>query len=182
MYFITALKGQAADVLHGIPTNVTREETLQALEDRFGYQHFAAAFCSELKTRTQRAGESQQDFATAIEQLAHRAYPTLPEDHIMREAGKAFADRVEDHEIKVALLIGGEKTVIEALRQALELQAIFLAARSHKTSTKTFWGSQSPPPDKGTQGNQNAGAVENRTTSRVIKRCDKERPFPTAPD
>jgi hypothetical protein len=32
----------------------------------------------------------------AIEQLAHRTYLTLPEDHIRREAGKAFADRLED--------------------------------------------------------------------------------------
>jgi hypothetical protein len=94
---------------------------------------------------TQRAGESLQDFATAVEQLAHRAYPTLPEDHIRREAGKAFTDGVEDHEIKVALLIGGKKTVNEALRQALELQAVFLAARSNTTSTKTFWESRSPP-------------------------------------
>jgi hypothetical protein len=69
--------------------------------------------------------------------------------------------------MKVALLVGGEKTVREALRQALELQAVFLAARSHTTSTKTFWGSRSPSPDKRTQGIRNAGAVENRATSRV---------------
>jgi hypothetical protein len=92
-------------VLHSIPTNVTYEETLQALEDRFIDQHFAAAYSSQLKTRTQRAGESLQDFATAIEQLAHRAYPTLPEDHIRREALKTFTEGVEDHEVKVALLI-----------------------------------------------------------------------------
>jgi hypothetical protein len=144
-YLITALKGQAADVLYGIPTNTTYEETLQALQDRIEDQHFAAAFHSQLKTRTQRAGESLQEFATAVEQLAHHVYPTLPEDHIRREAEKAFADGVEDHEIKVALLIGGEKTVNEALRQAFELQAVFLAARSYKTSTKTFWESPSPP-------------------------------------
>jgi hypothetical protein len=47
-------------------------------------------------------------------------------------------------------LIGGEKTVNKALRQALELQTIFLAARPHKTSTKTLWGSRSPThPAKG---------------------------------
>jgi hypothetical protein len=66
--------------------------------------------------------ESLQDFATAVKQLSHRAYPTLPEDHIRRETGRAFADWVEDHEIKVALLIGWEKTLNEALRQALELR------------------------------------------------------------
>lgn len=135
----------AADILYAIPTNVIYEETLQALEDSFGDQHFAFAFCSQLKMRTHKAGESLQAFAMAIEQLAHHAYPALPKDHIRREAGKAFASEVEDHEVKVVLLIGREKTVNEALRQMLELQAIFLAARSHKTSTKTFWGSQSPP-------------------------------------
>jgi hypothetical protein len=83
-YLITALKGRAADVLHTIPTSATYEETLQALEDRFREQHFAAAYHSQLKTRTQRAGESVQEFAMAIEQLVHRAYPTLPEDHIKR--------------------------------------------------------------------------------------------------
>jgi hypothetical protein len=43
-YLITTLKDRVTDVLHGIPTNATYEETLQALEDRFGGQHFAAAF------------------------------------------------------------------------------------------------------------------------------------------
>jgi translation initiation factor 2B subunit (eIF-2B alpha/beta/delta family) len=77
-YLITALKGRAADVLPEIPTNTTYKNTLQALEDRFGDQHFAAAYRCQLTTRTQKAGESLQDFATAIELLAHRAYPTLP--------------------------------------------------------------------------------------------------------
>jgi hypothetical protein len=36
MYLFTAVKGRAADVLHGIPTNTTYDETLHALEDRFG--------------------------------------------------------------------------------------------------------------------------------------------------
>jgi hypothetical protein len=110
-YLITALKGRAADVLHTIPTNATYEENLQAQEDRFGEKHFAAAYRSQLKMRTQRAGESLQEFAIAIEQLAHRAYPTLPEDHIKRQAGKAFADGIDDPDIKIQLLLGGEKMV-----------------------------------------------------------------------
>jgi hypothetical protein len=95
-YLITALKGRAADVLHGIPINTTYERILQTLEDRFGDQQFAAAYCCQLRTRTQEAGESLQDFVTAIEQLAHRAYPTLPEEHVWREAGRAFAYGVAD--------------------------------------------------------------------------------------
>jgi hypothetical protein len=109
MYLITALKGRATDVLHSIPTNTTYERTLQALEDRFGDQHFPAAYRCQLTTRTQEAGESLQDVATAIEQLAHRAYPTLPEEHVWREAGTAFAYGVADPDIKIQLLLGGER-------------------------------------------------------------------------
>jgi hypothetical protein len=106
---IKALKGRATDVLHGIQTNATYEETLQALEERFGDQQFAAAYRCQL-TRTQKAGESLQDFVTVTEELAHRAYPTLLENHIWREAGKAFAHGVQDPDTKIQLLLGGEKT------------------------------------------------------------------------
>jgi hypothetical protein len=49
------------------------DDTLQVLEDRSGDQHYAAAYRCQLTTRTKKAGESVQDFVTAIEQLAHRA-------------------------------------------------------------------------------------------------------------
>jgi hypothetical protein len=94
-YIITALNGRAANVLPGIPTNTIYDDTLQPLEDRFGDQHFAAAYRCQLTTRIQKAGESLQDFATAVELLAHRAYPTLPEDHIGTEIEKAFAYGVQ---------------------------------------------------------------------------------------
>jgi hypothetical protein len=105
-YLITALQDRATDVLHGIPKGATYEETLQVLEDRFRDQQFAAAYCSQLKTRTQTVMASLQEFSTAIEQLANCAYPTLPKDHIRRESGKAFTDGVEDPDIKIQLLLG----------------------------------------------------------------------------
>jgi hypothetical protein len=140
-YSIAPLQGRACDVLHGVLRGATYEETIEALEDRFGDQHLAAAYRSQVKTRTQKAGESQQEFATAIEQLDHRAYTALPEDHVRKEAGRAFTDGVEDPDIKIQLLLGGENSVNEALRQALELQAVFLAARPRKT----LWRNTSPP-------------------------------------
>jgi hypothetical protein len=88
-YLIKVMQGGATDVLHYIPRNATYEETLLLLKDRVGEQHFAADFRSQLKTRTQIAGESLLEFATAIEQLAHGAYPTQQEEHIRPEACKA---------------------------------------------------------------------------------------------
>jgi hypothetical protein len=88
-------------VLHGAPKGATYEETLEVLEDRFGDWHLSAAYHSQVKTKTQGVRDFLQEFATAIEQLAHHAYRALPEDHIRTDAGKAFADRVEDLAIKI---------------------------------------------------------------------------------
>jgi hypothetical protein len=108
-----------------------------------------------------------QELATSIEQLAHRAYPSLLKDYIRREAGKAFTDGVEDPAIEIHLLLGGEKVVNKALRQALEPQAVLLAAKPQKMSSRIFWGSWSLQPGKETKDHRRALAVGSRTTSRV---------------
>jgi hypothetical protein len=84
IYLITALQGRSTDVLHGVSKGATYEETLEALANRFEDQRLAAAYRSQLKTRTENVGDSLQELATAVEQLAHRPYPSLPEDHIRR--------------------------------------------------------------------------------------------------
>jgi hypothetical protein len=119
-YLITALQGHATDMVHSVMKGATYEETLEALEDCFRDQNLAAAYRSQLNMRTQGVRESLLEFATAVKQLAYHTYPALPKDHIRRGA--------EDPSIKIHLLLGGEKTVNGALRQALELQAVLLAA------------------------------------------------------
>jgi hypothetical protein len=97
IHLITTLQAQATDVLQRVPKGQTYEETLEALEDRFGDQYLAAIYHSQLKTRTQGVRVSMQECATAVEQLDHYAYPAL---------------------LKIQLLLEGEKMVNEALRQA----------------------------------------------------------------
>jgi hypothetical protein len=143
-YIIRALKEREANVLPGIPTNTTYENSFQALEDRFGDQHFAVANRYKVRTRTQKAGESLQDFASALEFLEHRANPTLPEDHLGREAGKTFAYRVQDND-KNSTAARGRKECKRGPRQAKELQAVLSAGRSYEINTMTYRQNQSPP-------------------------------------
>jgi hypothetical protein len=65
-YLITFLQGRATNVLHGVPNGATYEKSLEALEDRFGDQHLAAAYHSQLKGRIQGVRESWEKFAAAI--------------------------------------------------------------------------------------------------------------------
>jgi hypothetical protein len=118
-HLIIALQDRVTDVLYRILKGLPYEEALQTLEDPFGDQQFAVVYRSRLKARTQRVGESLRGFATAIEQLPHRAYPTLPEDYKRREGGRASVDGVEDHDIKIHLLLGDEKKFSEGLGKRL---------------------------------------------------------------
>jgi hypothetical protein len=161
-FLITALRGRVADVLYGIPKGSTYEEILETLEDRFGDRHLAVVSRYELKTRTQRDGESLQDFATAIEQLVHRACPALPEDHTRREAVSAFFDGLADPEIQLHLLPVGERTLGEVLRQALHIQDVLAAVRLQETkrrdaSRSECWNCGEPGHFKGTCPNGRKG-------------------------
>jgi hypothetical protein len=72
-------QGRATDVLNGVPKGSTDDEFLETGQDRFGDQHLPPPpFCGRLITRTQIVGESLQELATAVEQLAHSVYPSLP--------------------------------------------------------------------------------------------------------
>jgi hypothetical protein len=139
-YSITALQALATDILHRVPKGATYEETLEAQEDRFKDQHLATAYRSQLQLRTQSVVESLQEFGTAIKQLAHCTYLALPEDHIGRDAGKAFAPI-----IKTQLLLGEEKTVNETPRQALQLQAVLLEGRPTKKEHHDILGESITP-------------------------------------
>lgn len=108
-----------------------------------------------------------QEFATAIELLAHCVYSPLPEDHIRKEAGKVFADRVEDTAIKIQLLLGGEKIVYEALRQAPKLQGVLLAARPKKRAAGHSGGADRSQLGEETKDDWCAGALGSHATSGV---------------
>jgi hypothetical protein len=69
-----------------------------------------------------------QEFAAAVEQLVHRALVRLPVGFIQREAAHAFIDGVWDRKVKQHLLMGGDRTLNEALNQAVKLKAAKAAA------------------------------------------------------
>jgi hypothetical protein len=72
--------------------------------------------------------ENLQEFAAAINHFTHHAYVDSTEQHISREVTRAFADEVRRRDLKQQLLFGGKRTLSEALNQALELEAVDIAA------------------------------------------------------
>jgi hypothetical protein len=88
MHHLSAPEDKASNVLHGVLKEATYEDTIRALEDQFGGQHVP------LKTRIQFAGESLQEVAIDIEQMAFCTLPALHKRYFHREAGMALVDSI----------------------------------------------------------------------------------------
>ncbi|XP_069682596.1 fibronectin-binding protein PlpA-like [Periplaneta americana] len=125
---LAALQGQASEILHSVPEDGTAAEIMAALEGRYGDHQLAAAFRTQLKTRVQQSGESLQEFAMAVEQLAHKDLRGLPNDFIVGEAAYTFGSGVRDSEIRQQLLLAEHRTINAALAAALRMEAAKLTA------------------------------------------------------
>jgi hypothetical protein len=168
-YLITALKGRAADVLYGIPKSTTYEETLQALEDRFGDQHFSAAYRCQLTTRTQKAVESLQDFATAIERATQRVGRLRKNLQSRQESGKAtkdlggkwplYPEKRKTIRIVIGrwssghlLPLGRRRPTYKILKKTLKLESVNQAkgmpSGLQRSKHWTMWRSRRPPKRK----------------------------------
>jgi hypothetical protein len=134
-----------------VPKVPTYEETLHALEDSFGDQHLAAAYRSKLKTRTRVIRESLQAFVTAVEQLDHCVYPALSQNHIKREADKAFADGEEDLTTKIQLLLRGEKWRMRFLVRTWNCRPCSLKPNQRNECLDILWKPIVPKTDLGHQ-------------------------------
>ncbi|GBL55749.1 hypothetical protein AVEN_107237-1 [Araneus ventricosus] len=73
---VTSLRGSAAEVLQGIPSDKLTDLTTieNALEARFGDSHLTQFYRTELKTRRQKPGESLQVLAADVKRLMSLAY------------------------------------------------------------------------------------------------------------
>jgi hypothetical protein len=127
-HLLSVLQGLAADALHSVPAEASYEDIVGALQDRFGDHQLTTAYRSHLKARVQTGGETLQEFAAAVEQVAHRALVGLPVGYIRTETAHAFIHGIRDREVKQHLLMGGGRTLNEAPNQALKLEAAKAAA------------------------------------------------------
>jgi hypothetical protein len=172
MHVLTAPQGRASDDLHGDRKGMTYEETVGATEDRFGDQHQAVGYRDHLKTRAQGDSGPLQEFSTATEQLTHRAFPALHEDHVRRGLSNAFGNKIRYRSMKQQLLLGGNKKINQALRQTAGLEVVRLtigsSIRLRKTSDRALRMSRPLPKRKKRLPATYAGAVGAPATSEIL--------------
>ncbi|KAJ8961507.1 hypothetical protein NQ318_014757 [Aromia moschata] len=130
---IIALRGEALDVLQGIPVEQQQsfEHLKNHLEMRYGDKHMQHVYQVQLKGHLQLAGENLQHFEADILRLVRLAYPTAPPEFLEQISIQHFIDGLRDSETQQALRLGRHRTLNDALSHALEFEAAKVASRGH---------------------------------------------------
>jgi len=128
----TSLKGAALEVLAQLD-NAERRSYLrmaQALGRRYGTKHQDEVFRTRFRTRTWRRGESLQELAQDLENMAHKAYPGANPDLLTVLLRDQFVDALESPQLKIQVKQAKPATLQEALTSALEFESLVKSSLS----------------------------------------------------
>lgn len=98
----------------GTSTRTNYKQLLYLLQNRFGIQRNIQTAHSELRRRTQRAGESLDNYAREVVRLTRLAYPDWPDQVTDRLALEQFLDGIADGEVQLTVRMRAPKTTSEA--------------------------------------------------------------------
>ena len=94
------------------------------LELRFGDEHLKQVFVTQLKTGTQKVGESLQEFATDVKKMIRLVYSDVPPTIQERLATETFVNGIR------VLQPSRYQTSSDALIRALEVEAAYSSSRT----------------------------------------------------
>ena len=95
---VIALRGAALEILQTLSEeDRNRYSALTAaLELRFGDEHLRQVFAAQVKTRTQKVGESLQEFEADVKRLVRLAYTNAPPTFQETLAIETFVNGIRD--------------------------------------------------------------------------------------
>ncbi|KAJ8944064.1 hypothetical protein NQ318_005974 [Aromia moschata] len=114
---IIALRGEAIDVLKGIPVEQYHsfEHLKDHLEMRYGDKHMQHVYQVQLKGRLQLAGENLQHLEADILRLVRLASPTAPPEFLEQLSIQHVIDGLRNGETQQALRLGRHRTLNDAV-------------------------------------------------------------------
>ncbi|UYV82874.1 K02A2.6-like, partial [Cordylochernes scorpioides] len=130
-FLAAALRGPAVEVLQMIPEQLRLDfnALIDALESRYGEEHYQQLHVVKFKNRLQEKKESLQDLANDIRRLARLAFPTCPSETQDFMAQQQFIDAIGDPETQKFARLSSATTLQETLVQAMKHEAAQQASR-----------------------------------------------------
>ncbi|UYV66258.1 K02A2.6-like [Cordylochernes scorpioides] len=175
-FLAAALRGPAVDVLQMIPEQLRLDlnSLIDALESRYGEEHYQQLHVVKFKNRLQEKKESLQDLANDIRRLARLAFPTCPSETQDFLAQQQFIDAIGDPETQKFARLSSATTLQETLVQAMKHEAAQQASRgSYRLARQVKL--DNPEREKGRCWTCGANDHLSRTCPRKVKqRSDTE--------
>lgn len=143
LYMASSLTGDARGLLNELDPEERRDfdQIVSALKNRFGSVNKAEVFRSELQTRVKGKNETIPELAQSIKKLTRKAYPSAKADVIEILALDYFIDAIPYKDIRIRLREVCPKTVSEAEKIAVRLDAVHVADKSRNCNVKAVGAS-----------------------------------------
>lgn len=129
LYLANSLTGSARTLLNELTAEQRRDyaSLVQKLMERYGSQNRAEVFRSQLKSRVKGKGETIQQLAMSIRKLTRQSYPNVSLEVIEALSLDHFIDALSDTDIRLRLREVAPKTLAEAEKIAITIEAYRLA-------------------------------------------------------
>ncbi|KAK3096138.1 hypothetical protein FSP39_008332 [Pinctada imbricata] len=132
LYLASSLTGGARALLSELDDRQRRdyESLVEVLKTRFGCENRAEVFKSKLQTRVRGKDEKIPELAQSVKKLTRKAYPSASSDVVDVLAVDYFIDALNDADIRLRLREIGPKSLSEAEKIAVRLEAHRIADKS----------------------------------------------------
>jgi hypothetical protein len=132
LYLASSLNGNARAILCELDSQKRKsfEAIVHALQNRYGSVHRAEIYRSKLQTRTLQKHETLPELAQSVRKLTRQAYPSAATDVLELLAMEHFIDALPDTDIRLRLREVGPKSISEAEKIAVRLDAHKIADRN----------------------------------------------------
>ena len=125
LYLASSIVGAARAILCELDVDKRRDfnSIVTALQNRYGSVHKAEIFRSRLQSKTLGRNETIPELAQSVRKLTRKAYPSASSEVIDLLALDYFVDALPDADVRLRLREVGPKTISEAERIAVRLDA-----------------------------------------------------------
>ena len=160
-FLAALLSGPAQKVLKRVENSgdVTYSRLVQQLDNQYGTRGQAEKFLFQLQSRRRRRDESLAEFGNSILELTEQAYPELDSTAVDRLARQYFETAITDPMLRMDLHRAQPKSMNDAIRTAISLEAYFLA-EDDRTNRRR-------PLSRRVEINEDCDAVNNRSVRHV---------------
>lgn len=131
LYLASSLTRNARSILTEMKEGERRDFSclVSKLKTRFGSEHKAEIFRTQLKTRVRQKNESIPELAHSVRKMTRQAYPTASSEVVEALSLDSFIDALNDSDIRLRLRELSLKTLAEAEQVALRMEAHRLSDR-----------------------------------------------------